>query len=87
MNAIISWIIRLYSHFPNGTICRKKVGIHQPPLLPGGNLGTFDGAQQGGYCGGGGTLTLAHNHYFQFWMGLGSGTNTKAELVALWALL
>ena len=32
-------------------------------------------------------MTLVHNHYFQFWMGLGSGTNTKAELVALWALL
>ena len=32
-------------------------------------------------------MTLAHNHYFHFWLGLGSGTNTKAELVALWALL
>ena len=85
--AIMSWIIRLYSHFPNVSISRKKVGIHHPPLLPSGIVGTFDGAEQGGYCGGGGTLTVASNHVFHFWLGMGSGTNTKAELVALWALL
>ena len=32
-------------------------------------------------------MTVARNHVFHFWLGLGSGTNTKAELVALWALL
>lgn len=87
MDAIMSWIIRLYSHYPISPISRKKVGIQFPPLLPNGIIGTFDGAVQGGICGGGGTLTVAYNHCFHFLLGLGFGTNTKAELVALWALL
>ena len=87
LNAIMCWIIRLYSHYPYDSVRRKYVGIHQPPPIPMGIVGTFDGAAQGGNCGGGGTLTVANNHHFHYWLGMGSGTNTKAELVALWALL
>ena len=87
LNAIMNWIIRLYSHYPDVPIRRKEVVLHHPPSLPSGIVGTFDGAEQGGFCGGGGTLTVASNHVFHFWLGMGSGTNTKAELVALWALL
>ena len=81
------WIIRLYSHFPYISIRRRQEGINPPPMIPVGIIGTFDGAEQGGICGGGGTLTLAHNHFIQFWLGMGQGTNMKAELLALWALL
>jgi len=51
------------------------------------NIGTFDGAGQGGLCGGGGALSLADGSFFHFKVGLGTGTNTRAELLSLWSLL
>ena len=34
-----------------------------------------------------GDTDCCKNQHFHFWLGMGAGTNTKAELVALWALL
>ena len=54
-----------------------------------GSIGFFDGASQNGFRGGGGLLLSIHNQNknFGFWIGLGRGTNNRAELLALWALL
>jgi len=51
------------------------------------NSGTFDGAQQGGRCGGGDTITLFDGRIYHFKVGLGAGTNTRAELLSMWSLL
>ena len=40
-----------------------------------------------GRCGGGGTITLMDGRIYQFKVGLGEGTNFRAELLSLWALL
>ena len=37
-------------------------------------------------CGVGGCLKLKQGHALYFWMGVGYGLNTKAELLALWCL-
>lgn len=76
------------------TLCKfKKCDIvfpkfiyHDPPLLPRGIVDFFDGAAQNCLCGGGGTLRLDDHSHFQFWIGFGEGTNTRGELLALWAL-
>ena len=47
----------------------------------------FDGASQDLKCGGGATLFLNPTHHFQISMGLGSGSNNYAELMALKLLL
>jgi len=51
------------------------------------NTGTFDGAAQLGICGGGGTIYLPDGHMYHYKVGLGSGTNNRAELLSLWSLL
>ena len=49
--------------------------------------GFFDGAAANGIGGAGFCLSLNESHSFEFALGAGSCTNTKAELIALWALL
>ena len=49
--------------------------------------GSFDGASQHSICGYGSWLLLSpYCHYKLYWNG-GGGTNTKAEVLALWGLL
>jgi len=50
-------------------------------------MGTFDGAEQRGICGGGGTITLLDGRVFHYKVGLGAGTNNRAKLLSLWSLL
>ena len=47
----------------------------------------FDGAEENGSFSVGMVIKLQHNHQFKLRMVVGTGTNTKVELVALWALL
>ena len=49
--------------------------------------GFFDGATANGYGGVGFCLCLNESHSFEFAFGAGTCTNTKVELIALWALL
>ena len=49
--------------------------------------GFFDGASASNIGGVGFCLFLNESHSFEFAMGDGTYTNTKAELIALWALL
>lgn len=50
-------------------------------------LGYFDGAAQGGLCGAGMVLKLIADHEYHRMFLAGVGTNTRAELLALWGLL
>ena len=60
--------------------------IGMPPMIhyP---CGFFDGAAAKNKGGAGFTLLLSCSHSIQFSMGCGRCTNTKSELMALWALL
>ena len=49
--------------------------------------GFFDGATANSLSGVGFYLYLNESHSFEFAMGVGTCTNTKAELIAPWALL
>ena len=49
--------------------------------------GSFDGVEQDGNCGTGMILHIDYSHSFKIRMGVGSGTNTFSELLALWAIL
>jgi len=88
VGTIIYWISRLCGYYPAlETKIKKYVLTHNIPVSTILNIGTFDGAAQGGFCGGGGTLTFSDSKSYHFKVGLGEGTNTKAELLSLWALL
>lgn len=62
----------------------RAIGL-EPVLVP--PYGFFDGAATEGIGGVGFCLYLKVSHSFEFAMGAGTCTNTKAELIALWALL
>lgn len=49
--------------------------------------GFFYGATETGVCGAGMVIFLSPDHYFHLNMRARSGSNTRAELVALWGLL
>ena len=61
----------------------RAIGL-EPVLVP--PYGFFDGAATKGIGGVGFCLYLKVSHSFEFAMGAGTCTNTKAELIALWAL-
>ena len=47
----------------------------------------FDGVAASNIGGAGFTLHISSSHYFHVQMGCGVSTNTRVELLALWALL
>ena len=49
--------------------------------------GFFDGVEHAGNCGTGMILRIDDSYSFKLRMGVGSGTNTFAELLALWGIL
>ena len=68
-------------------IKRKKArAMGQGPVIvyP---CGFFDGASVKGVGGVGYCLILSKSHTFEFALGVGPSTNTKVELIGLWALL
>ena len=65
---------------------KKPRAIGSGPVLV-SPYGFFDGAAANGYGGVGFCLYLNESHLFEFALGAGTCTNTKAELIALWALL
>ena len=50
-------------------------------------VGYFDGAAQLGLGGAGLVIFISETHYLTFSVGVGLGTNTRAELLALWSVL
>jgi len=88
IQTLMNWIFILYNNYPNKEIKNKR----NPPSINthercDSNKGTFDGAEQLGRCGGGGTITLLDGRFYHFKVGLGEGTNFRAELLSLWSLL
>ena len=49
--------------------------------------GFFDGAAAKNVGGSGFVIFLSESHYFSFSLRAGHSTNTRAELLALWAVL
>ena len=85
---IFRWIVHLFSLYPIQQAKHKKVRDHAPTLLSRHiAVGTFDGAAQGELSGGGGTISLVDGKIYHFKVGLGKGTNNRAELLSLWSLL
>ena len=87
----ITSILHHISHYSQ-TYCppvikRKKsraIGLGPVIAYP---CGLFDGDSAQGAGGAGYVLILSEAHTFKFALGVGPCTNTKAELVGLWALL
>ena len=46
----------------------------------------FDGACKEGICGCGIILNISNNHAFHMQLGAWTGTNTRAEMLAMWGL-
>ena len=49
--------------------------------------GFFDGVATGNIGGSGYVICINDSHYYSFSMGYGSSSNTRAELLACWAIL
>lgn len=67
--------------------CRQSRFAPFPSLILGAMVGFFDGTKQKRCCGAGMVILLDTHHYFRLRMGVGRGTNSRAELLALWGLL
>ena len=61
--------------------------IQQPSFTLGWPIRYFDGAAQEGYCDAGFVLKMNSQEIIKGWMKVGCGTNSRVELMALWALL
>ena len=73
-------------HKPTVSKVKKSRAIGVGPILV-SPYGFFDGAAANGYGGAGFCLFLSESHSYEFALGASSCTNTKAELISLWALL
>ena len=58
-----------------------------PVVLTSELVGFFDGVEQNGLCGVGMVIQMECNNAFWICMNVGMGSNTRAELLALWGLL
>ena len=65
----------------------KKTRVIGPDPIQVFPCGYFDGAFANYVGGVGYCLHLNESHSFEFALGVGNGSNTKAELLGLWALL
>ena len=52
-----------------------------------GNVGYFDGAEQGGICGTGMMIKINKRLNYRLKLSIGPGSNSKAKLLVLWGLL
>ena len=62
----------------------RQIGPRPLMIFP---CGYFDGASTSSAAGIGFCLFLNENHHLEFELGVGQGSNTKAELLGLWAVL
>ena len=62
----------------------RKVGQPPPLIYP---CGFIDGASKCQVAGVGYCIYINDGHHMEFSLGVGQGTNTKAELLSLWAIL
>jgi ribonuclease HI len=71
---------------PTKVAIQKKVKIH---ILEGTPTGWFDGATQsnGLQSGAGGLIRITENSHYRWTFNCGPGSNTRAELLGVWATL
>ena len=70
------------------TVSKKGHSRHiGSPLVKFFPCGFIDGASNNRIVGAGICIFLNDSHFLEFSLGVGYGTNTKAELLSLWALL
>ena len=84
--ALIFRIEGLLNTYPAPTKSYKIRKIGPKPVLT-FPCGFFDGAAADNISGSGFVIYLNEQHYFCFSIGSGLGTNTRAELLASWAVL
>ena len=86
--SLIQQIISTVQAFPSPTVTRKLrrriLGKTPCKVYP---CGFMDGASNCKIAGVGYCMHLNESHYLEFSLGVGYGTNTKVELLSLWALL
>ena len=80
----ITYFSQLYC--PSVIKVKKSRSMGQGPVLK-YPYGFFDGASAKNVGGVGFCIILSKTHSFEFALGAGNGTNAKAELIGLWALL
>ena len=88
IHGIIQQILSYVQAPLHGTVPKKDRSklIGKPPVMP-FPCGYFDGASNNMIAGAGFCIFLNDTHYLEFSLGVGLGTNTKAKLLSLWALL
>ena len=81
---LITLQVQTYSYRPVKVKRHRQIGT--PPCLyfP---CGFFDGAFVKKIANVGFSIHLNETHHYEFTLGVGYGTNTKEELMGLWALL
>ena len=86
MFSIIHQVESLLHLYPVPKLKKKIrcIGIKPQIFFP---CGFFNGAAAGNIWGAGFMLLLSDSHTLGFSLGCGRSTNTRAELLALWALL
>ena len=86
MFSIIHWVESLFHLYPVLKLKKKIrcIGISPQIFFP---CGFFDGAAAGNIGGAGFVLLLSESHTLDFSLWCGRSTNTRAELLAFWALL
>ena len=86
--SIVYQVISAVQHLSTLPVKKKKSGRvlgNSPPLIfP---CGFIDGASKCMDAGAGFCIYISKYHHLEFMMGVGQGTNTKAELLSLWAIL
>ena len=81
---IINTVKALPSPIVSRKVRRRNLGRAPCMVFP---CGYMDGASRCMIAGVGFCIFLNETHYLEFSLGVGYGTNTKAELLSLWALL
>ena len=71
-------------HVPLKILKARNIGIEPLKCFP---VGFFDGAAAQNIGGSGFVIFINDTHYFSFSMGCGRSTNTRAELLTLWAII
>ena len=88
--SVVHVSIKMASSFSEFYKVRSLVAskiVHFPLFEDNQPIHLFYGVEQHGICGAGMVIYLRWNHMFKLWMGVGSGTNTREKLLALWGSL
>ena len=84
---IVHRVLSYFDHvLATGSHTRVR-NISYPLYFDGDTVGYFAGVELHGSCGAGMVIQLEVNHSYLLCMNADKGTNTRAELLALWGLL